>query len=88
MSRQHCRRKEIVSGGHDKEKFVERHYFLRLQKQFPEKWGGEGHMPSKPPVPVALGKPLCTSVKGKSKTRSLGAKQVMLKPHSRTRIAQ
>ena len=35
----HCRRKEIVSGGgeHDKEKFVELLYFLRLQKQFLEK---------------------------------------------------
>ena len=31
-------------GGHDKENSFERHYFLRLQKQFSEKWGG-GDMP-------------------------------------------
>ena len=36
-------------GGHDKENFFERHYFLRLQKQFSEKWG-----PPSPPVPTAL----------------------------------
>ena len=35
-------------GGHDKEKFVGRHYFFRLQKQFPQKWGA--HAP--PPVPT------------------------------------
>ena len=46
----HCRRKEIVSEGHDKEIFFEPHYFLRLQKQFLEKWG---HMPP-PPVPQFL----------------------------------
>ena len=34
--------------------FFEQHYFLRLQQQFPEKWGG-GHMPPPvPPVPTAL----------------------------------
>ena len=44
----HCRRKEIVSGGHDKETFFERHYFLRLQKPFSRKVGGI------PPVPTAL----------------------------------
>ena len=44
----HYRRKEIVSGrGHDKENFFERHYFLKLQKQFSEKWGG-GNMPPAP----------------------------------------
>ena len=48
----HCRRKEIVSGGHEKEKFFEQHYFLRLQKQFLEKWGGM--CPPQPPVPTAL----------------------------------
>ena len=50
--RNHYCKKEIVSGGggHDKENFFERHYFLRLQKQFPEKWGA--HAP--PPVPTAL----------------------------------
>ena len=37
----------LGGGGHDKEKFVERHYFLKLQKQFPEKW--EAHAP--PPAP-------------------------------------
>ena len=49
----HCRRKEIVSGD-DKEIFFERHYFLRLQKQFPEKWG-EAHAPLPAPrVSTAL----------------------------------
>ena len=33
-------RKEIVSGGGMTKKFFfEGHYFLRLQRQFPEKWG-------------------------------------------------
>ena len=51
----HWRRMEIVSlgggggGGHDKENVFERHYFLRLQKQFLEKWG-----PHALPVPTAL----------------------------------
>ena len=44
----HYRRKEIVSGGRGgrgitKKIFFEWHYFQRLQRQFPEKWGG-GHM--------------------------------------------
>ena len=45
----HCRRKKIVSGGGggDKEKFVEQHYFLRLQKQFQEKCG-DAHAPQPP----------------------------------------
>ena len=42
ITKLHHRRKEIVSGGHDKENFFKWHYFLRLQKQFSEKWG---HMP-------------------------------------------
>ena len=45
---EHCRRKEIVSGGGGgwgEENFFERHYFLRLQKQFSEKWG---HVPPAP----------------------------------------
>ena len=51
----HYRRKEIVSGGHDKENVFERHYFLRLQQQFPEKWGGgRAHGPPALPVPTAL----------------------------------
>ena len=44
--------RKLYLGGHDKEKFVEQHYFLRLQKQFPEKW--EAHAPSPLPVPTAL----------------------------------
>ena len=40
-------------GGLTKKFFFEPHYFLRLQQQFPEKWG---HMPSSPPVPTALKK--------------------------------
>ena len=32
--------------------FFKRHYFLKLQKQFPEKWGA--HAPPSPPVPMAL----------------------------------
>ena len=38
-------RKLYLGGGHDKENFFERHYFLRLQKPFSEKWG---HMPHPP----------------------------------------
>ena len=48
----HYRRKEIVSGGHDKENFFERHYFLKLQSNFQKSEGG--HMPPRPPVPTAL----------------------------------
>ena len=46
----HYHRKEIVSGGGgvDKGKFFEQHYFLRLQKPFPEKCGA--HIPSPPPL--------------------------------------
>ena len=45
--------KEIVSGGHDKE-FFERHYFLRLQRHFPEKWGGGGGEGEHVLVPTTL----------------------------------
>ena len=41
-------------GGHDKETFFKRHYFLRLQKLFSEKWGA--HAPPASPVPTALKK--------------------------------
>ena len=54
----HCPRKEIVSGEggrDDKENFFERHYFLRLPKQFSEKWG---HMP---PPPGSYGTVMITS---------------------------
>ena len=53
----HCRRKKIVSGageGSLQRKFFGAalfSYFLRLQRQFPEKWGA--HAPS-PLVPTAL----------------------------------
>ena len=57
--------RKLYQRGHDKEKFVERHYFLRLQKQFPEKWGDESVgfnliincstlLSFSPPVPTAL----------------------------------
>ena len=39
-------------GGMTKKMFFERHYFLRLQQQFPEKWGA--HAP-KPPPPGSNG---------------------------------
>ena len=45
----HCRRKEIVSGrGHDKEKFVKRHYFLIGYKSNFQKSGGGGICPQPP----------------------------------------
>ena len=51
------RRKEIAvswgggGGCHDKETLFQRHYFLRLQQQFPKKWGT---CPPAPPVPTAV----------------------------------
>ena len=53
LNRVHYRRKEIVSGGHDKENLFERHYFLRLQHQFPEKWGDT--CPPSPPGSYGTG---------------------------------
>ena len=38
--------RKLYLGGMTKKIFFERYYFLRLQQQFPEKWG---HMPPQPP---------------------------------------
>ena len=50
ITKLHHRRKEIVSGGHDKENFFKRHFFLGYKINF-QKSGGHMPPPPSPPSP-------------------------------------